>query len=121
MESIQTILLQLCVVAGADVVKRACEEFLSSPGSVPLVGKKEKKPRKPRGQTTWNVFVQEVWTEMKKTNEKVKYSAAMTEAKTRRAATAASAETPAPVVVAEPVAAAAAPEKKGKKVKTPVA
>ena len=100
------------------MVKRACEEFLSSPGSVPVVGKKEKKPRKPRGQTTWNVFVQEVWTEMKKTNEKVKYSAAMTEAKARRVA---SAETP----VTEPVVAesvvAAAPEKKGKKVKTPVA
>lgn len=116
MESIQTILLQLCVVAGADVVKRACEEFLSSPGSVPVVGKKEKKPRKPRGQTTWNVFVQEVWTEMKKTNEKVKYSAAMTEAKTRRAAAATPA---APATPVAEVAAAAVPEKKGKKVKTP--
>lgn len=118
MESIQTILLQLCVVAGSDVVKRACEEFLSSPGSVPVVGKKEKKPRKPRGQTTWNIFVQEVWTEMKKTNEKVKYSAAMTEAKARRAATAAPAA-PAPAPVAE--SAAAVPEKKAKKAKTPVA
>lgn len=111
MSDLLNVLLGLRAMAGEEAFAEACRSILDGSAAVEGGGKgkrgrpskKEKKEKKTRERTPWNIFVGEVWAEMKKTSEKVKYSEAMSEAKRRKDA---GAEMPVVAAAAEAVAAA---------------
>jgi hypothetical protein len=72
------VLAALVPTLGESQVKEAARAFATRRR------RRDKKERTKRGPTEWNNYVKEVWDDMKKSSEKVKYSQAMTEAKRRR-------------------------------------
>lgn len=77
--NVLTILKELSVVLGKDSVQAACEQFIGGK-------KKEKKERKPRGKSSWNLEVDKVLEEMQAAagEEKVVRKMAFAEASRRR-------------------------------------
>lgn len=77
--NVLTILKELSAALGQEVVQAACEQFLNK--------KKEKKERKPRGKSSWNLEVDKVLEEMRTEvaeGETVTYKMAYAEASRRR-------------------------------------
>ncbi len=71
---IESILKELVKGFGEEHVVEACQTFL----------KQKQKVKKPRAKSTHQVFVKEVFEEMKKTNPKVRYMEAIKEASLRK-------------------------------------
>lgn len=77
--NVLSILKELSAALGQEAVKTACEQFLGS--------KKQKKERKPRGKSSWNVEVDKVLEEMQAAageGETVTYKMAFAEASRRK-------------------------------------
>jgi hypothetical protein len=79
--SVTTILANLVVGFGEEAVKEACEKYLA--GEVEAV-KPQRRKYKPRGKSTWNVYVEEVLAEMRETDSEITNTMAMSEASRRR-------------------------------------
>ena len=73
--SIETILKELVKGFGEEQVIEACQAFLKH---------KQQKVKKPRAKSSWNIFVDTVYSEMKKTNPTTRYMDAIKEASRRR-------------------------------------
>lgn len=73
--SIETILKELVKGFGEEQVVEACQAFLKH---------KQQKVKKPRAKSSWNIFVDTVYTEMKKINPTTRYMDAIKEASRRR-------------------------------------
>jgi hypothetical protein len=79
--SVTSILANLVVGFGEEAVKDACEKFLA--GEVDAV-KSQRRKYKPRGKSSWNVYVEEVLAEMRGTDSEITHKMAMSEASRRR-------------------------------------
>jgi hypothetical protein len=78
--NVLSILKELSAALGKETVTAACEQFIGGK-------KKEKKERKPRGKSTWNLEVDKVLEEMQAAageGEKVTYKMAYAEASRRK-------------------------------------
>lgn len=73
-KQIVTILKELAVGFGEEAVYEACQTYV----------KQNKKNKKPRAKTGWQIFVEQVFADMKKTNPAVKYMEAVKEASRRK-------------------------------------
>ena len=71
---IVTILKELAVGFGEEAVYEACQTYM----------KQNKKDKKPRAKSGWQIFVEQVFADMKKVNPKVKYMDALKEASHRK-------------------------------------
>jgi hypothetical protein len=76
-QPIQTILKELVKGFGEEVVREACQSFMKQQAKL-------QKEKKPRVKTSWNLFVEDIYTQMKKTNASVGYMEAVKEASRRK-------------------------------------
>jgi hypothetical protein len=85
MSDVLNILVSLSSCLGNDVVRDACQKFLS--GKLDTAASKVKKERKPRGKSSWNLAVDKVLEEMRAASsepDKVTYKIAYAEASRRK-------------------------------------
>ena len=85
MSDVLNILASLSSCLGNDVVRDACQKFLS--GKHDTAVSKVKKERKPRGKSSWNLAVDKVLEEMRAASsepDKVTYKIAYAEASRRK-------------------------------------
>jgi hypothetical protein len=75
--SIETILKELVKGFGEEHVVEACQAFLKNKQQTVKV-------KKPRAKSSWNIFADAVYAEMKKTNPTTRYMDAIKEASRRR-------------------------------------
>ena len=85
MSDVLNILVSLSSCLGNDLVRDACQKFLS--GKLDTAASKVKKERKPRGKSSWNLAVDKVLEEMRAASsepDKVTYKIAYAEASRRK-------------------------------------
>jgi hypothetical protein len=73
-KSVINILKELAIGFGEEAIYEACQNYM----------KQNKKDKKPRAKTGWQIFVEQVFADMKKGNPKVKYMDAIKEASRRK-------------------------------------
>ncbi len=74
-KSIAAILKELAIGFGEEAVSEACQTYMKQ---------NKAKAKKPRAKSSWQVFVEQVYNDMKKTNAKIKYTDATKEASRRK-------------------------------------
>jgi hypothetical protein len=75
-QPIQTILKELAKGFGEEVVREACQAFMKQTHI--------QKEKKPRAKSSWQLFVEDVYSEMKKQNSSLRYMEAVKEASRRK-------------------------------------
>jgi hypothetical protein len=72
---IVTILKELAVGFGEEAIAEACQTYMKQT---------KKKDKKPRAKSSWQIFVEQVFADMKKNNPSIKYMEALKEASRRK-------------------------------------
>ena len=75
-QPIQTILKELAKGFGEELVREACQSYMRQT--------KVQKEKKPRVKSAWQVYVEGVYSEMKKQNSSLRYMEAVKEASRRK-------------------------------------